>query len=55
VFGQTYGKVSYQSSAGQFHRGIDQPADLKYQSMFKQEYIQHSKKTFDTTAQIVGV
>lgn len=23
VFGETYGKISYKSSAGDFHRGID--------------------------------
>ena len=35
VFGQTYGKTSYASAAGNFHRGIDEPANIKYQSMFK--------------------
>ena len=55
VFGQTYGKTSYASSAGTFHKGIDEPASIKYQSMFKAEYIEHSKKTHDTTAKIVGV
>ena len=55
VFGQTYGKTSYASSANTFHRGIDEPANIKYQSMFKQEYIEHAKKQHDTTAKIVGV
>ena len=55
VFGQTYGKTSFASSANSFPRGIDQTADIKYMSMFKQEYIEHSKKTHDTTAKIVGV
>eukprot|EP00347_Sterkiella_histriomuscorum_P019509 403341360 len=55
VFGQTYGKTSYQSSAGVFHRGIDEPANLKYQSLFKAEYVQHSQQQHETTAQIVGV
>ena len=55
VFGQTYGKTSFQSSAGTFHRGIDEPANIKYQSLFKQEYIHHAEKTHETTAQIVGV
>jgi len=50
VFGQTYGKTSFQSSAGTFHRGIDEPANIKYQSLFKQEYIHHAQKTHDTTA-----
>jgi hypothetical protein len=44
VFGQTYGKTSYASSAGTFHRGIDEPSNIKYQSMFKAEFIEHSKK-----------
>ena len=55
MFGQTYGKTSYASSAQAFPRGIDQSADVKYKSMFKQEYIEHSKITHDTTAKIVGV
>ena len=55
VYGQTYGKVSYQSTAGTIERGIDQPAHIKYNSSFKQEFIRHSDKTYETTAQIVGV
>lgn len=50
MFGQTYGKTSYGSSAGQFHKGIDEPADIKYKSMFKQEYVDHSKFNHETTA-----
>ena len=50
VFGQTYGKTSYGSSAGTYLKGIDQPADVKYKSMFKHEYVDHSKFTHETTA-----
>lgn len=51
VFGQTYGKTSYASSAGTFHRGIDEPANIKYQTMFKGEYINHAQKEgVETTA-----
>lgn len=50
VFGQTYGKTSYASSTGQFHRGIDEPSHIKYQTMFKAEYVEHSKKEHETTA-----
>ena len=55
VFGQTYGKTSYASSANSFHRGINEPSELKYQSMMKKEFIEHSKVQHETTAQIVGV
>ena len=55
VYGQTYGKISYQSTAQAIERGIDQPAHLKYNSTFKSEFIKHSDKKFETTAQIVGV
>lgn len=55
MYGQTYGKISYQSTAGDIERGIDQPAHLKYNSSFKKEFIKHSDKTYETTAQIVGV
>ena len=55
VYGQTYGKISYQSTAGDIQRGIDQPAHVKYNSTFKSEFIKHSDKKFETTAQIVGV
>jgi hypothetical protein len=43
VFGQTYGKTSYASSAKQFPRGLDQTPDVKYTTTFKGEYIEHSK------------
>ena len=43
VFGQTYGKTSYASSANSFHRGINEPSQLKYQSMMKKEFVEHSK------------
>ena len=35
VFGQTYGKTSYASSAQTFHRGVDEPANLKYNTIMK--------------------
>ena len=55
VYGQTYGKISYQSTAQQIERGIDQPSHIKYNSTFKAEFIKHSDRQFETTAQIVGV
>ena len=55
VYGQTYGKISYQSTAGSIDRGIDQPAHIKYNSTFKGEFVKPSERQFETTAQIVGV
>ena len=55
LFGETYGKTSYASSAGSFHRGIDQPADVKFSTMMKGAYIDHATTQHDTIAKIVGV
>ena len=57
VFGQTYGKTSYASSAGNFPKGIDQEPNVKFNSIMKNEFINHSEVAHlhETTAQIVGV
>ena len=36
VYGQTYGKTSYASSANAFPKGIDQEARVKFESTMKQ-------------------
>ena len=57
VFGKTYGKTSYASSAKSFPRGIDQAAHVKFQSVMKEQFIDHSEVAHlhETTAEIVGV
>lgn len=35
VFGQTYGMTSLASKANAFHKGRDEPADLKYNTIMK--------------------
>lgn len=55
VFGQTYGKTSYASQAQSFHRGIDEPAHLKYNTLMKAEFINHAEQSHETIAQMVGV
>jgi len=57
VFGETFGKTTYASSAQNFHRGLEEPAHIKYTSMMKGEFIDHATKRdkIQTTAQIVGV
>jgi len=34
---------------------MDEPAKIKYTSIFKQEYLHHDSDKVETTAQIVGV
>ena len=57
VFGETYGKTTFASSAHSFNRGMDEPANLKYESIMKKEFVDHATKAghIETTAQIVGV
>jgi len=43
VFGQTYGKTSFASSAKNFPKGIDQDPHVKYQSVMKSEFVNHSE------------
>lgn len=55
MFGQTYGKTSYSSAAQSFHRGIDQPAHIKFDTMMKAAFIDHATQQHETVAQTVGV
>jgi hypothetical protein len=45
VFGETYGKTSFASSAKTFERGMDEPAHLKYNTTMKKEFIDHATRT----------
>lgn len=54
-FGQTYGMTSLASKANAFHKGRDEPANLKYNTMMKKEFIDHATVQHETVAQIVGV
>ena len=57
VFGETYGKTSFASSAKTFGRGMDEPAHMKYITTMKKEFIDHATRSdqVETTAQLVGV
>ena len=55
VYGETYGKTSYASSAQTFHRGVDQPANLKYNTSMKSQFTDHAQTKHDTVAATVGV
>lgn len=47
--------TSLASKANAFHKGRDEPADLKYNTIMKAEYINHSTRQHETVAEIVGV
>ena len=57
VYGETYGKTSYASSAKTFPRGMEEPPHLKYDTTMKKEFIDHANRTdkIETTAELVGV
>jgi len=55
VFGQTYGLTSLASKANTFHKGRDEPANLKYNTIRKSEFIDHATRKHETVAEIVGV
>ena len=42
VYGQTYGKTSFASSAQTFNKGMDEPKHLKYNTSMKVEFVNHS-------------
>jgi len=47
--------TSLSSKANAFHKGRDEPANLKYTTMMKKEFIDHATVDHETVAQIVGV
>ena len=47
--------TSLASKANAFHKGRDEPANLKYNTIMKQEFIEHATKRHETVAEIVGV
>ena len=57
VYGETYGKTSYASSAKTFARGMEEPPHLKYDTTMKKEFVDHALRTdhIQTTAELVGV
>ena len=57
VYGETYGKTSYASSAKTFVRGMEEPPHLKYDTTKKKEFIDHATRIgqIQTTAELVGV
>ena len=57
VYGETYGKTTFASSAKTFNRGMDQPPNIKYNTTMKAEFLDNAVRAqeAETVATIVGV
>ena len=57
VYGETYGKTTFASSAKTFNRGRDQPAHIKYNTTMKGEFLDNAVRAqnAESVATIVGV
>ena len=57
VYGETYGKTTFASSAKTFNRGMDQPSNIKYNTTMKAEFLDNAVRAqqAETVATIVGV
>ena len=57
VYGETYGKTTFASSAKTFNRGRDQPSHIKYNTTMKQEFLDNAIRAqqAESVATIVGV
>jgi hypothetical protein len=54
-FGKTYGKLTFMSSANEFHRGSEIPHDLRYTSMLQNSFVNQRQVQARAVAEIVGV
>merc|ERR1712159_180583 len=55
IFGKTYGNITYQINCETYHKGQDVGADLRYNSMARDTYVNQSQVIQRTAANIVGV
>ena len=57
MYGETYGKTTFASSAHLFNRGRDQPPHVKYNTTMKQEFLDNAVRAqnAESVATIVGV
>ena len=57
VYGETYGKTTFASSAKTFNRGRDQPSHIKYNTTMKGEFLDNAVRAqqAESVATIVGV
>ena len=55
MIGQTYGKCTYNSSTGQYDKGIDLPSNKKFRSTFQKEFVDQGKVDYEPASKIAGV
>ena len=55
MYGKTFGKMTYDSSAGTYDKGIDLPASKKFVSTLQKEFVNQTTVEFEKAATIVGV
>ena len=55
IFGKTYGNITYQINCETYHKGQDVGADLRYNSMARDTFVNQSEVIQRTAANIVGV
>jgi len=54
-FGKTYGKLTFMSSANEFHRGSEIPHEHRYTSMLQDSFVNQRHVQARAVAEIVGV
>ena len=55
MYGKTFGKHTYESSTGDYVKGIDLPAEKKFQSTLQKEFVDQKTVDFEPAAKIVGI
>ncbi|CAG9327207.1 unnamed protein product [Blepharisma stoltei] len=55
LFGETYGKITHKSLAGEFPKGLDTDPKDKYKSAYREQFINLSTVKEKTATEILGV
>ena len=55
MYGKTFGKHTFESSTGDYEKGIDLPAEKKFQSTLQKEFVDQKQVDFEPAAKIVGI
>jgi len=55
LFGKTYGKLTFVSSAGDHEKGSDIPNEYRYTSMLQNTFVNQRNVNDRTVAEVVGV
>ena len=55
LYGKTFGMISYNSSKGDYPKGMDQDSKTKYKSSASDQFVNQAHVFHQTAASIVGV